>query len=87
MSEVNKLSEKKHKYTIWQQGIGTVTGSKCIYNEDRTDYYEIPCEIDVTTTDPIETNIVFYTEAEAKEFCRKNSSEYYDYYYQKEIDY
>lgn len=75
------FKKKKYKYLIYCQYFGTVTGTECIYNEDFTDYYEFACEITVATSDPIETGIIFYTEAEASKFCIENSTEDMEYYF------
>lgn len=68
-------------YAIYVECFATTDGIKTIYNEDMTDYYEFPCEIRVSMGEPQKTDIIFETEEEACEYCKKNSTEDIEYTY------
>ena len=49
-----------------------------------TDYYEIPCEKKVAISEPIETDIVFYTKSEAERYCEEHTDEDVEYWFETE---
>ena len=82
--EKNGIGVVKNNYIIWYQCYGTYIGTKTVYNPDMTDYYEIPCEKKVAVSEPIETDIVFYTKSEAERYCEEHSDEDVKYWFETE---
>ena len=82
--EKNGIGVVKNNYIIWYQCYGTYIGTKTVYNPDMTDYYEIPCEKKVAISEPIETDIVFYTKSEAERYCEEHSDEDVEYWFETE---